>query len=121
MAEHDKPTLHNDAKRLFTYEDDSSQLQWDTSYDQQYRNRKQAHRHADRDGTAFASVALPAHYAAIRGVLDHVRWRLGDEWRVERVIDWGAGTGSGLWFITLLLRDFHPLKFNQGVHAHLSA
>jgi len=51
-----------------------------------------------RDGTAFASIALPAHYAAIYAVLDHVKRRLEREWNVERVIDWGTGTGSGLWY-----------------------
>ncbi|KAH9949373.1 mitochondrial small ribosomal subunit Rsm22-domain-containing protein [Amylocystis lapponica] len=94
IAESDKPALHADASRLFGQEDDA---EWDTSYDVKYKSRRQAARHAERDGTAFASVALPSHYSAISAVLDHVKQRMGPEWKVERVIDWGSGTGSGLW------------------------
>lgn len=53
--------------------------------------------HAQRDGTAFASVALPSHYSVVYAVLDHVKQRLGPEWTVDRLIDWGSGTGTGLW------------------------
>jgi Predicted rRNA methylase len=92
--------LHSDAKRLF-YDDQgqiASKSEWETQYDTKYRSRRQASRHYERDGTAFASIALPAHYSAITSVFDHVKRRLEPEWKVERVIDWGAGTGSGLWF-----------------------
>jgi hypothetical protein len=98
-----KSLLHSDAKRLFL----SSEVEngeeggWDANYDTVYRSRNQAARHAIRDGTAFASVALPAHYSAITAVLHHVRLRLGPSWGVDRVIDWGAGTGSGFWYISL--------------------
>jgi len=54
-------------------------------------------KHAKRDGTAFVSIALPAHYSVIYAVLDHVKQRLGPTWQPERVLDWGAGVGSGLW------------------------
>ena len=96
--------LHVDAKRLFSDSDGENEPQWDSSYDVSYKSRKQAFRHSERDGTAFASVALPAHYSAIYSVLDHVKHRLGADWKIQRVIDWGAGTGSGLWSVAL---SFH--------------
>ncbi|KIJ66366.1 hypothetical protein HYDPIDRAFT_180817 [Hydnomerulius pinastri MD-312] len=92
----DKTLLHSDAKRLFAQEDGSEQS-WGTAYDVDYKNRKQSYRHSERDGTAFASVILPAHYSAIYAVLQHAKHRLGASWNVERVMDWGSGTGSGLW------------------------
>ncbi|KAG2756344.1 Rsm22-domain-containing protein [Suillus brevipes Sb2] len=89
----DKVQLHSDATRLFFDESEG----WDHSYDVKYRSHKQGARHSDRDGTAFASVVLPAHYSAICAVLHHVKHRLGPQWNVQRVIDWGSGAGSGLW------------------------
>jgi ribosomal protein RSM22 (predicted rRNA methylase) len=94
--------LHVDAKRIFGTVDDADGSKWDSQYDVKYKSFKQAYRHSKRDGTAFASVALPAHFSAIYSVLDLVKQRLGPEWQVERVIDWGAGTGSGLWFVMFL-------------------
>lgn len=92
----DKPSLHQDAKRLFL--DDSGQRpEWSPTYDIKYKSGREAGKHALRDATAFATVALPSHYSAIYAVLDHARLRLGPEWQVRRVIDWGAATGSGLW------------------------
>jgi ribosomal protein RSM22 (predicted rRNA methylase) len=64
-----------------------------------YKTRRQAVLHSERDGIAFASVALPAQYSAIYSVLDHLNHRLESDWEVERVIDWGAGTGSAFWFV----------------------
>ncbi|KAG6865333.1 hypothetical protein C0991_003433 [Blastosporella zonata] len=99
-TESDKVQLHSDAKRLF-FDDESagSESEWEAHYNpQDYRSRKQASRHSERDGTAFASVALPAHYSAILAVFDHLKRRLEPSYKVERVIDWGAATGSGLWF-----------------------
>lgn len=93
----DKTMLHVDAKRIFGTTDETTDSKWDSQYDVKYKSYKQAYRHSQRDGTAFASVALPAHFSAIYSVLDHVKQRLGSEWKIERVIDWGAGTGSGLW------------------------
>lgn len=92
----DKVQLHSDATRLFFHESEG----WDHSYDVKYRSRKQGSRHSDRDGTAFASVVLPAHYSAICAVLHHVKHRLGSQWNVQHVIDWGSGAGSGLWAST---------------------
>lgn len=84
--------------RLFKSPDNGNgQDVWDTQYDTAYASRRQAGRHAIRDGTAFATVALPAHYAAISAVYHHLKLRLEPEWEVDRIIDWGAGTGSGLW------------------------
>ncbi|KAJ4485621.1 mitochondrial small ribosomal subunit Rsm22-domain-containing protein, partial [Lentinula aciculospora] len=98
ISESDKTLLHNDAKRLFQGKDvDNEDVEWSSNYEVRYRSRHQASRHSGRDGTAFASVALPAHYSALRAVLAHVKHRLGPDWGISRVIDWGAGTGSGLW------------------------
>lgn len=54
-----------------------------------------------RDGAAFASVVMPAQYAVIRAVLEQTKGRLGDEWarRVNHVIEWGSGTGAGIWCV----------------------
>ncbi|KAG7099840.1 hypothetical protein E1B28_001648 [Marasmius oreades] len=92
----DKTMLHTDARRLFV-NPEGSEEQWNTNYDTRYRTRQQASRHYERDGTAFATIALPAHYSAIMCVLEHLKHRMDSSWKVRRVIDWGAGTGSGLW------------------------
>ncbi|KAJ6601394.1 Rsm22-domain-containing protein [Mycena vulgaris] len=99
ISEGDKRQLHSDAKRLFQdkNDDDGFENSWSANYDTKYSTWNQSRRHSDRDGSAFASVALPAHFSAITAVLDHVKRRLEPEWRVERIIDWGAATGSGLW------------------------
>ncbi|GJE86251.1 Rsm22-cox11 tandem protein [Phanerochaete sordida] len=99
IQESDKSMLHVDAKRLFMDEDEDGE-EWGTTYDVRYKTLGQRIRHGERDGTAFASVALPAHYSAISAVLHHTKQRLGSEWSVQHVIDWGAGTGSGLWAST---------------------
>lgn len=93
----DKPRLHEDAKRLFLEERKHGNSQWNTNYDAEYKSWKQTRRHADRDGTAFASVALPAHYSVVYAVLDNIKHRLGEEWKIQSIMDWGAGVGSGLW------------------------
>ncbi|KAF8910042.1 mitochondrial small ribosomal subunit Rsm22-domain-containing protein [Gymnopilus junonius] len=93
-----KSTLHSDSMRLFKSPDSrDGEDAWDTQYDTRYSSRKQAAKHAIRDGTAFATVALPAHYSAIAAVFHHLKVRLDPEWEVEKIIDWGTGTGSGLW------------------------
>lgn len=101
MADADKSQLHNDAKRLFQTEEgqDGPSGSWNSQYDVHYKSRRKAHELGERDGTAFATVALPAHYAAIFAVLSHARERLGPEWQVDTVYDWGAGTGSALWCV----------------------
>ncbi|KAF9075038.1 mitochondrial small ribosomal subunit Rsm22-domain-containing protein [Rhodocollybia butyracea] len=97
ISESDKSMLHNDAKRLFQENADTDDAEWGSTFEAKYRSRQQSSRHSERDGTAFASVALPAHYSAILAVLTHVKHRLGPDWNISKVIDWGAGTGSGLW------------------------
>lgn len=96
----DKPRLHDDAKRLFQ---DPNGTSWHTAYNVKYRSQQQAERHATRDGTAFASIALPAHFSVIVAVLREVKHRLGPGWNVSRVLDWGSGVGSGLWSVIKLL------------------
>ncbi|KAI1794008.1 Rsm22-domain-containing protein [Ganoderma leucocontextum] len=96
VADSDKPTLHQDAKRLFTSETAAGE-EWNSTYDMHYKSGKEAGRHALRDATAFATVALPSHYSAIYAVFEQLKGRLGPDWQVDRVIDWGAATGSGLW------------------------
>ncbi|KAL5535734.1 RSM22 [Sanghuangporus sanghuang] len=93
----DKPRLHEDAKRLFQDQDQGGNGLWHTTYETDYKSWKQARRHAERDGTAFASVALPAHYSVVYAVLDNIKHRLGEEWKVRSVIDWGSAVGSGFW------------------------
>lgn len=110
--------LHVDAKRIFGTVNDTDDPEWDSEYNVKYKSHKQAYRHSERDGTAFASVALPAHFSAIYSVLDHVKQRLGSEWEVERVIDWCAGTGSGLWLVIpfinapLLTRNYRASAYS---------
>jgi len=113
----DKSQLHSDAKRLFQAEGSGDGLQpiWDIQRDTKYHSRHQAARHAIRDGTALASVALPAHFSAIIAVLSQIKRRLGPDLDIKRVFDWGTGTGSGLWYEpNLFLRSFlNPLP---GLH-----
>lgn len=97
--ERDKHTLRNDAKRLFSTEDQDASKSWHTNYDTHYKSHKQATRHADRDGTAFASVALPAHFSVIHAVLEHTKHRLEKTWRIDSVIEWGTAVGSGIWLV----------------------
>lgn len=110
--------LHTDAKRLFMNDGSDADTEWDTSYATKYKSRKAASRHEVRDGTAFASIAFPAHYSAIYAVLDHVKLRLGPSWNVEHIVDWGAGTGSALWYLILHNSLFPPfvLMFELGLH-----
>ncbi|KAF9486377.1 Rsm22-domain-containing protein [Pholiota conissans] len=99
IADSDKSEIRSDAMRLFTIPGTSGESEgdWDTEYNEEYRSRRQAYRHSLKDGTAFATVALPAHYSAISSVLHHLQQRLGPEFQIDKVIDWGAATGSGLW------------------------
>ncbi|EIW87110.1 hypothetical protein CONPUDRAFT_116167 [Coniophora puteana RWD-64-598 SS2] len=100
IEDSDKVLLHSDAERLFRnpeFRGVAGEAGWSQGYDVEYRNRRQAYQHQDRDGTAFASVVLPAHYAATYAVLHQAQHRIGHGWDIKRVIDWGAATGSGLW------------------------
>lgn len=114
IANSDKTQLHSDAKRLFSDNDSAEQdFAWETQYDTKYRSRVQAARHAERDGTAFVSVALPAHYSAIFSVFDHLRRRMEPGWGIDRVIDWGAATGSGLWAALYSFQKHSPAEDMQ--------
>ncbi|KAH9050521.1 Rsm22-domain-containing protein [Lactarius hengduanensis] len=95
ISDSDKHLLRSDAKRLFNEHGDENK--WNPALNVRYKSYKQAHHHAERDGTAFASIVLPAHYSAIYSVLCRVKSRLGPQWSVQNVLDWGAGTGSALW------------------------
>lgn len=95
--------LRQDALRLFQSAEDSSQKhgteeRWNAQFNQRYRSYVHASKLGRRDGTAFAAVALPAHYSAILSVMNHLKKRMGPDFTVRHVVDWGAGTGSGLWY-----------------------
>ncbi|KAI0257273.1 mitochondrial small ribosomal subunit Rsm22-domain-containing protein [Lactifluus subvellereus] len=109
ISDSDRRLLRRDARRLFNDRGDDND--WDLALNVHYRSYKQARRHAERDGTAFASVVLPAHYSAIYAVLHHVKSRLGPRWSVQNVLDWGAGTGSALWAASYA---FQKLDFLNG-------
>ncbi|KAF7307293.1 3-methyl-2-oxobutanoate hydroxymethyltransferase [Mycena indigotica] len=116
ISESDKKQLHNDAERLFhDTNSEFAQGGWEAAYDIQYRTKNQVHEHAERDGSAFASVALPAHFSVITAVLAHLKRRLEPEWRVERIIDWGAATGSGLWSSAYAFQEPHTPSSQRDV------
>ncbi|PPQ76992.1 hypothetical protein CVT25_014809 [Psilocybe cyanescens] len=100
------PVLRSDSTRLFKNSGgEQGQGEWDTMYNTNYSSREQTLKHAVRDGMAFATVALPAHYSAIMSVLLHIKLRLEPTWEVNKIIDWGAGTGSGLWASAYSFQD----------------
>ena len=39
-------------------------------------------------------------------VLHQVKGRLAPDWEMKRIIDWGSGTGSGLWFVDWVVITF---------------
>ncbi|EAU92266.1 3-methyl-2-oxobutanoate hydroxymethyltransferase [Coprinopsis cinerea okayama7 len=121
IDESDKGLLHSDAKRLFGgLHNPGVDSGWLVQLDTKYRSRKQGERHADRDAIAFAAVVLPAHYAAVAAVLEHVKHRLGSSWEVERVIDWGAGAGTGLWASLFSFQSAGASHEPEGVDASQS-
>ena len=108
--------LRADAKRLFFVEDSNAKRgSWVPSYDATYRTRRQIASHAERDGAAFASVALPAQYSAIYAVLAQAKWRLGPLWNVTNVIDFGSGAGSGIWY------EFQPSCYFNAAYTRIRA
>lgn len=111
-TESDKVQLHSDATRLFRTDEDN----WNSQFDDSQHSRLH---HGERAGFAFASIALPAHYAAILAVLDHVKHRLDPEWRIKRVVDWGAATGSGLWYDDDIHASPSAFIFSQGFPSRL--
>ena len=100
LADSDKSRLHSDAMRLFAKMDsDENTTGWELQLDPKYRSYKQGARHAERDATAFVSIAMPGHYTAIYSVFKHLEHRMTGALEVEHVIDWGAGSYSGLWYV----------------------
>jgi len=90
--------LHNDATRLFANTDEDGKGEgWQNQLNVKYRSYKQGARHEERDAHAFISVGMPAHYTAVYAVLSHLKHRMGPDFNVERVLDWGSGAFSGLW------------------------
>lgn len=83
----DKSFLRNDTSNLFLSETN----RW--SFDTPPTTRFQA----DRHGTAFASVGIPPQYAALYCVLRELVWRVESEVEIERIMEWGGGTGAGMW------------------------
>lgn len=95
ISDSDKHLLRRDVKRLFN--EHGEEDKWNPAINVRYKSYQQARHHAERDGTAFASIVMPAYYSAVYSVLCNVRSRLGPQWSVQNVLDWGAGTGSALW------------------------
>lgn len=56
---------------------------------------------AERNGLAYATVAMPAHYAVIESVLQEINLRGTAEKQVFEqpmtIVDFGAKYGAGLW------------------------
>ncbi|KAH8918307.1 Rsm22-domain-containing protein [Atractiella rhizophila] len=46
---------------------------------------------------AYAATVMPYAYATTLRVLMETKARIGEEVTVRRVVDWGSGTGSGVW------------------------
>ncbi|KAH8835675.1 mitochondrial small ribosomal subunit Rsm22-domain-containing protein [Flagelloscypha sp. PMI_526] len=92
ISESNKHQLREDAERLFQEND-----AWSTEFDKRYRSFRHSRRAGERDGAAFAAIALPAHYSAIYSVFNHLRHRLGTTLRIGSVMDWGSATASGFW------------------------
>ncbi|KAF8604014.1 hypothetical protein BDV93DRAFT_492700 [Ceratobasidium sp. AG-I] len=64
---------------------------------------------APREGLAFATVAMPAHYAATANVFREIANRMAGpgkrEDRIETVIDFGGKSGQGLWASLVAFRE----------------
>ncbi|KAG8881935.1 37S ribosomal protein S22 [Tulasnella sp. 331] len=98
VSETDKYQLRSDAKRLFLHPSPASvhELRW-SSKTPQHSSKKKEKMMGPRDGLAFATVAMPAHYAAIATVFEETRQRLGPDWELESIVDFGAKAGAVLW------------------------
>ncbi|KAJ3532591.1 hypothetical protein NMY22_g7683 [Coprinellus aureogranulatus] len=106
IEDSDKSRLHSDAMRLFAKMDsEENTTGWELQLDPKYKSYKQGARHAERDATAFVSIAMPGHYTAIYSVFEHLKHRMDGGFEVERVIDWGAGSYSGLWASLYAFQD----------------
>ncbi|KAG8934616.1 37S ribosomal protein S22 [Tulasnella sp. 408] len=112
----DKHQLRSDAKRLFLNPAPSNnqELRWETNspaYGSKLKERKMA----ERNGLAYATVAMPAHYAVIEGVLQEIKSRgTPDTQPFDQpmtVIDFGSKYGAGLWAARSALPD---VKYYNG-------
>jgi hypothetical protein len=127
--ENDKYSLRSDAKRLFTDPSSASPSPWVTQISKV--NSKSSRRNHTVDGQpqlrenlAVATVAMPAHYAAIYNVLQEVRGRLGEQWSagVESVVEFGVGSGAGVWYVRshhFVRRDNPISSSSQGYFASI--
>ncbi|KAG8739333.1 37S ribosomal protein S22 [Ceratobasidium sp. 414] len=75
-------------------------------------NYKTAVQLGPREGLAFATLAMPAHYAATANVFREIAQRMagpgqGDD-RVETVVDFGGKSGQGLWASLVAFREPIP-------------
>lgn len=65
-ADSDKHLLRRDVKRLFN--EHGEEDKWNPAINVRYKSYQQARHHAERDGTAFASIVMPAYYSAVYSV-----------------------------------------------------
>ncbi|KAG9104124.1 37S ribosomal protein S22 [Ceratobasidium sp. 370] len=75
-------------------------------------NYKTAVHLGPREGLAFVTIAMPAHYAATANVFREIARRmtgpgLGED-RIETVIDFGGKSGQGLWASLVAFREPVP-------------
>ncbi|KAG9084478.1 37S ribosomal protein S22, partial [Ceratobasidium sp. 392] len=72
-------------------------------------NYKTAIHLGPREGLAFATVAMPAHYAATANVFREIAQRMAGpgqgEDRIEAVVDFGGKSGQGLWASLVAFRE----------------
>ena len=108
----DKHQLRSDAKRLFLKQTPNKKArygdEWTTELPDKFKDPNKKHRAArvsPREALTFGVLSVPAHYAAISNVLHETRNRLGEPWatNVEGFIDFGSGTGAGIWCALLVL------------------
>ncbi|KAG8739013.1 37S ribosomal protein S22, partial [Ceratobasidium sp. 428] len=75
-------------------------------------NYKTAVHLGSREGLAFATVAMPAHYAATANVFREIAHRMAGpgqgEDRIETIVDFGGKSGQGLWASLAAFREPIP-------------
>lgn len=104
--ESDKHQLRSDAKRLFlkpSSRDTEFENEWTSELPSKFKEskRRKSARVTPREALTYTVIALPGQYAALRNVLRETRVRLGDDWAgtVRGVVDFGSGTGVGMWYV----------------------
>jgi hypothetical protein len=106
FPESGKHQLRSDAKRLFlqpsTRKSSRREDEWTTELPEKFKGSKKlkASRITPREALVFAVISMPAQYAAITNVLHETRNKLGKQWadQIHGFIDFGSGTGSGIWY-----------------------